>query len=93
MAVDRGAFWCGPSRQGRLIRQDILQTLETVWRITCGFAQALRTPFFSESIREEYLVGFLMLDNRASDGSEMAGEIQPARLRPSMAHGHEAEAA
>jgi len=48
---------------------------------------------FSESIREEYLFSFLMLDNRAIDRPEVAGEIQPARLRPSMAHGHEAEAA
>ena len=53
----------------------------------------IENAIFSESIREEYLFRFLLLDNRASDGSEVAGEIQPARLRPSMAHGHEAEAA
>jgi hypothetical protein len=56
VAVDRGAFWCGPSRQRRLIRQNILQTLETGWRITCGFAQALRTPFFPRAFARNILV-------------------------------------
>ena len=33
---------------------------------------------FSESIREEYLFSFLMLDNRAIDRPEVAGQDKPA---------------
>ena len=52
----------------------------------------IENAVFSESIREEYLYGFLMLDNRVIDRSEEAGWIQSAQLCSSMAYGHDAEA-
>ena len=73
MAVDRGAFWCGPSRQGRLIRQDTHKSLKTIWRHGLRHRPGIENAVFSESIREEYLFGFLMLDNRAIDRPEVAG--------------------
>ena len=78
MAVDRGAFWCGPSRQGRLIRQDIPPTLKTIWRYGRRLCPGIENAVFSESIREEYLFSFLMLYNRVIDRSEVVGQGQPA---------------
>ena len=38
----------------------------------------IENAVLSESIREEYLFGFLMLDNRAIDRPEVAGQDKPA---------------
>ena len=87
MAADRGASCRGPSRQGRLIRQDSPKRRATNRRHGLRHRPGIKIRHFPTASTRKTL-RLPQCGNRTIDGSELVGQVAPARLRSSMAHEH-----